>query len=293
MKYWWVNHKQTQKEEIEGGFLWSPQVEQNGARSQFYDNMRTAQSGDLVCSYAFGKISHIGKVTAPAIASDIPRVFGEKGDVWGRIGWLLPVSWSALELPIRPKNVLAELGPLLPRKYSPIQASNGNGNQKAYLAEVSGSVFEFLFKNDFPEASSFKSSMDLAETETTARVRGRKGQSVFRENVFAVEGCCRFTGISEPWLLTASHIKPWRLCTSGAERLDGQNGLLLPPHIDLLFDRGLICIQRSRVVRSAQLDLATLYQLGLSSIDELNLGEFSEKQNSYLKFHREHVFKGT
>lgn len=293
MKYWWVNHKQTHTEEIEGGFLWSPQVEQNGARSQFYDNMRSAQPGDMVCSYAFGLISHVGKVATPAIASGIPETFGKKGDVWGQVGWLLPVSWSILQEPIRPKDILDDLGPLLPPKYSPIQASTGNGNQKAYLAEVSVSVFELLFGRTYPKASSYGPAIDLEETEATARTRARRGQAVFRQNVLSVESCCRFTGISEPWLLTASHIKPWRLCASGGERLDGQNGLLLPPHIDLLFDRGLISIERSRVVRSAHLDLATLFRLGLSSIDELDLGEFSERQNLYLKFHQEHVFKGT
>ncbi|MEO0369110.1 MAG: HNH endonuclease signature motif containing protein [Pseudomonadota bacterium] len=292
MKYWWVNHKQTHAEEIEGGFLWSPQAEQNGARSQFYDNMRSAQPGDMVCSYAFGLISYVGRVASPAIASGIPESFGKKGDAWGRVGWLLPVSWSLLKEPIRPKDVLDELGPLLPPKYSPIQASTGNGNQKAYLAEVRASVFELLFGRTYPEASSYGPAIDLEETEATAKARARRGQAVFRQNVFSVESCCRFTGISEPWLLTASHIKPWRLCASGCERLDGQNGLLLPPHIDLLFDRGFICIEGSQAILSAQVDQESLSRLGLEQISEVNLGQFTDRQMAYLKFHREHVFKG-
>jgi putative restriction endonuclease len=49
-QFWWVNHKQTARQEIEGQYLWSPKTQSNGARSQFYDNMREASPGDLVLS---------------------------------------------------------------------------------------------------------------------------------------------------------------------------------------------------------------------------------------------------
>ena len=39
-RFWWVNHNQTAREEVEEQFLWSPKTERNGARSQFYENMR-------------------------------------------------------------------------------------------------------------------------------------------------------------------------------------------------------------------------------------------------------------
>ncbi|WP_197086911.1 hypothetical protein [Bradyrhizobium sp. LTSPM299] len=56
VKYWWVNHKQTMRQEIGGGYLWSPKEEANGSRSQFYDNMRIAAPGDPVLSYAGGSL---------------------------------------------------------------------------------------------------------------------------------------------------------------------------------------------------------------------------------------------
>jgi len=37
--YWWVNHKQTFKHEIEGGYLWSPKFKSNDDRNYFYDTM--------------------------------------------------------------------------------------------------------------------------------------------------------------------------------------------------------------------------------------------------------------
>jgi hypothetical protein len=37
MRFWWVNHKQTARQELSGGYLWSPKTEARGTRSQFYD----------------------------------------------------------------------------------------------------------------------------------------------------------------------------------------------------------------------------------------------------------------
>ena len=45
--------------------------------------------------------------------------------------------------------------------------------------------------------------------------------------------------MENPVHLVASHCKPWRDATN-EERVDGENGLLLTPSIDHLFDRGFI-----------------------------------------------------
>ena len=54
-----------------------------------------------------------------------------------------------------------------------------------------------------------------------------------------IERACRITGVTTEEHLRASHCKPWR-DASNEERLDGENGLLLTPNIDHLFDRGFI-----------------------------------------------------
>jgi hypothetical protein len=38
MRYWWVNQNQTFRHEIEGGYLWSPKRNANGARNPFYES---------------------------------------------------------------------------------------------------------------------------------------------------------------------------------------------------------------------------------------------------------------
>ncbi len=42
MRYLWVNQKQTYHHEIQGGYLWSPKRNANGARNPFYESMRVS-----------------------------------------------------------------------------------------------------------------------------------------------------------------------------------------------------------------------------------------------------------
>ena len=78
-------------------------------------------------------------------------------------------------------------------------------------------------------------------TEAERLVIQRVGQDVFREALLSYwEGRCAVTGVVEPRLLRASHIKPWARCETDAERLDVYNGLLLAAHLDAAFDAGLI-----------------------------------------------------
>ena len=56
MAFWWVNHKQTYRQETEGGYVWSPKVTADGRRNVTYDNLARCQAGDVVFSYANGKM---------------------------------------------------------------------------------------------------------------------------------------------------------------------------------------------------------------------------------------------
>jgi len=310
---WWVNHKATVKHEIGGGYLWSPKREKN-ARSQFYDNMRVADVGELVLSYANGQIGHVGRVAELALDAPKPTEFGATGENWAATGWLLPVEWTALPSPVRPREIWEVLGPLMPSKYSPLVPSTGGGAQKAYLAEVSDAVFDAIFQvcglDGWPDLSkhpqntsvadqlehdlekAIERSVDLNETEKIDLIQSRRGQGKFRAGVAEIEAGCRVTGVTDPALLVASHIKPWRSCETGTERLDGHNGLLLTPNIDRLFDRGLIAFQDDGgVLISPKLGKDSLQNLGLENLGERNVGRFSKKQSSYLEYHRSSVFK--
>lgn len=78
-------------------------------------------------------------------------------------------------------------------------------------------------------------------TEAERLVVQRVGQNIFRNGLLEYwQGRCPVTGISDAPLLRASHIVPWKECTSDAERLDVYNGLLLSALWDAAFDRFLV-----------------------------------------------------
>ncbi len=326
-KFWWVNHNQTVHQEIDGQFLWSPKTERNGARSQFYDNMRRTSPGDFVLSYAKRVIGHVGRITEFAFTAPKPAGFGAAGAYWNKEGWFVPVFWTSLTPPISPKSMLDVLRPLLPTKYSPIQQDTGRGSQKAYLAEISEQVFTAVvtrvaFDRDqlvhggsnsltyqaIVEALDdvvqleISSDPNLESTIKESLILARRGQGRFRANVQAIEPSCRLTGVTNPSLLIASHIKPWRVCEASQERLDGMNGLMLTPDADLLFDRGFIGFKDSGdVLLSSRIDREDLRRLGFRQPIWKQFGfsevpgvwstrEFCMRQRKYLAYHRSEVF---
>ena len=59
MNYWWVNQNQTYKVEVQGGFLWSPKVNKDGRRNQFYDNMSLVKPGDVVFHFVIPELKQL------------------------------------------------------------------------------------------------------------------------------------------------------------------------------------------------------------------------------------------
>jgi len=77
--------------------------------------------------------------------------------------------------------------------------------------------------------------------ERDAIVKIRVNQSFFRRIVLvSYNGRCCITGISNPGLLIASHIKPWAIDT--LNRVNPSNGLCLNALHDRAFDQGLLTI---------------------------------------------------
>jgi len=113
-------------------------------------------------------------------------------------------------------------------------------------------------------------------------ILARRGQGKFRERVSRIEHACRITGVNRPEHLIASHCKPWRDCESNDERLDGENGLLLTPTVDHLFDRGFISFEND-----GELLISPVVH---RESPQRNVGGFTEGQRRYLEFHREAVF---
>ena len=131
---------------------------------------------------------------------------------------------------------------------------------------------------------------NLKETERDAVVKSRIGQGLFRKELIKkYNSSCVITGINEKKLLIASHVKPWAVCTN-AERLSIENGLLLSPTFDKLFDCGLISFADSgRILISSQLSAEVVSKLHISTTDTFNL-KASQALKLNLEYHRDVVF---
>ena len=160
------------------------------------------------------------------------------------------------------------------------------GQWRALISSVGG--FEPFLRGAQDDAAEDEIlASDLSPTEKDQLVRARRGQGAFRARVMSIESGCRLTGTTDPSLLVASHIKPWRDSTD-AERLDGENGLLLAPHVDRLFDLGRISFEDGGgviVAGPAARDEVERWSLDPAA----DVGPFTARQRYYLSYHREYV----
>jgi hypothetical protein len=320
MRYWWVNQNQTFRQESAGGYLWSPKRNANGARNPFYESMREVSPGDLIFSFANTRIAAIGIAKSYCWECPKPSEFGTVGQNWEDIGWRVNVSFSQVFNKIRPKDHMGVLTAVLPDRYSPLQP-NGNGIQSVYLTELSQSFAEVLAGLIGEEARSLiaaseagapvqngrlvtgddldvweqkleqqvEADASVKETDREAIVRARRGQGLFKQRVMQIESRCRITGVDNPIHLLASHSKPWR-DSSNEERLNGENGLLLTPSIDHLFDRGFIGFEDSgTLIISPVAHKPSLRSMGVETERLTNVGTFTEGQRQFLDFHRNAV----
>lgn len=320
MRYWWVNHKQTFRHEFSGNYVWSPKTKRGGGLNPFYETMREVAPGDVIFSYAGGMIQGFGIAQTHCYTSPRPDEFGHIGEVWDQIGWRVDVNFVRIQPPLRPADHMGALAPVLPERYSPIR-HNGHGNQGVYLASIPRRMALMLGQLISPEllriiqdlrtaeepetidselrgiseweeaeAKRILQTKTLAETTRSALIKARVGQGLFRRNLSQFENHCRITGVTYQSHLFASHIKPWRESTN-EERLNGENGLLLTPSIDHLFDRGFISFEDDgELLISDVAHKESVRRMGIDTDAVVRVGRFSEGQKFFLAHHRRAIF---
>src|SRR5215468_6472010 len=122
--------------------------------------------------------------------------------------------------------------------------------------------------------SGIERDASIPATDREAIIRARRGQGLFKQRVMEIEHGCRITGVTNPIHLIGSHCKPWRDCTN-EERLDGENGLLLTPSIDHLFDRGFIGFEgNGYLIISPVAHTPSLERIGIDTKGSMNVGSF-------------------
>ena len=95
---------------------------------------------------------------------------------------------------------------------------------------------------------------------------------------------CGVTGSGLKEILISSHIVPWR-DSNQDEKLDPDNGILLSPNLDGLFDRYLISFKDSgRIIISNRINTNDLNRLGIH--ENMKLSQVTDGMKSFLKRHR-------
>ncbi|MCL8209626.1 HNH endonuclease [Spiroplasma attinicola] len=157
-----------------------------------------------------------------------------------------------------------------------------------------------MFDNEADNISYYESKKQIqnifknkiySKTYRESLIKSRVGQGIFRENLLQeFNGKCIFTEINIPTLLIASHVKPWNK-SNDQEKLDWNNGLLLSPTFDKLFDKGFISFtDDSKLLISRDLSNEIIKELGIEIGKKYNL-KLNDKKRKYLKFHRINIFK--
>lgn len=120
----------------------------------------------------------------------------------------------------------------------------------------------------------------------------REGQDEYRRKLLEECPFCPITMINEESLLIASHIKPWAVSDS-KERVDPNNGFILSPLYDKLFDRGYITFSDDkRVSISNWLSRQVKDRIGIKENQLFQFLPMNDVRAGYLDYHRRMVFKG-
>ncbi|WP_286968198.1 HNH endonuclease [Flavobacterium sp. UBA4854] len=150
--------------------------------------------------------------------------------------------------------------------------------------------FNYPIKNDINQIFSGIEEFSKQEIETVreAIIKMRIRQSNFRKNLLnSNKNQCLFTGINHEKLLVAGHIKPWSI-SNNDERVDPNNGILLSPTFDKLFDKYYISFDpNGYVLWSKRLDQKTIDLVckGIDNLSSIKI-EITDYNKEYYKHHR-------
>lgn len=313
MNYWWVNHKQTHKAEIEDGYIWCPYRNSKGYKRPTYETLRGVKPGDVILSFYNKAVRHYGVVKTYKYSFPKPKGFDKN---WGEWGWRCDVRFYNLDKPVFTQEKISVLRKHLRKKHNPIQAQTGAGNQPCYLAKITEGMIKEIarlsgsdglqqaIKLSLCRASSldniqYKYNMldDIQISMIELRgnsdankelLQARYGIGVYREKVAALEKVCRITAAACHPALSACHIKPWREADD-KEKLEGTNGLLLSPGTAQMFSYGFFSFSYDgEVIKSSLLEEDSPLAGNIPSNAKLKK-KFNGAQQDFLEHHRNYV----
>ena len=156
MAFWWVNQKQSYRQEREGGYMWAPLLNVAGQALSHWESMTGVRPGDIVFHHARG-VRAVGTVLTTAAAAPMPPELPSR---WERDGRLVKVDYADIAQPVTAEEIplarrISERGPF---------ASTGRVNQ-GYPYQLStefGEWFLETFRSRLGEAAAALASDDRA-----------------------------------------------------------------------------------------------------------------------------------
>lgn len=146
-------------------------------------------------------------------------------------------------------------------------------NQPNFNCKETANLYEFV-------------SEEIASEEIQKKLGVyRDGQQKYRNSLLnRWDSKCAVTNLNHPNILVSSHIKPFKDSNS-IERYDVENGILLSPNLDALFDQNLISFKDDgNIILSDKFTKEEYAILGISK--EMKLSFVYDGMKKYLNFHR-------
>jgi 5-methylcytosine-specific restriction protein A len=122
-------------------------------------------------------------------------------------------------------------------------------------------------------------------TERKGLVTSRVGQGAYRKSIIHHwEYQCAVTNFDDTRILIASHIVPWKDSTD-QQRLDVENGILLSPTYDALFDKHLISFENNgKIILSDEISRDAFNNINVTGQEVLR--KITTGNKEYLEQHR-------
>jgi hypothetical protein len=145
--------------------------------------------------------------------------------------------------------------------------------------------------SDYSKTVSERRKKKYTKPKKTSELRfvnQRVGQSYFRNQLLdRWDYKCAVTGYDNYKICIASHIVPWKI--SEEDRLEIDNGILLSPDLDALFDKKLISFKDNGKIIMSKKILKNISMLGIN--EEMSLSKVTEGMKKYLSWHREKFYE--
>lgn len=144
-------------------------------------------------------------------------------------------------------------------------------------------------KNDADRYKIINIENEDAFVESLISIRNGAIQKIFRDNlIMEFNHKCALCDINNIYFLIASHILPYSRCINKEDMINHNNGLLLCPIHDALFDKKYISFNKNgKIIISKSVDKNLYYDYNISEDLELDKKYLTDERLAFLKIHNE------